>query len=119
MIAYTAIRAAHRRLLEGKIAARPAAYRFRTFNGSVLLSEPAKAREMKLAGYNLGFTAQVMIALPLGEKPPEPEKELIDVQDLSGATHTYAIASVTPLDGTDCYTLALRARNAKPTRPAA
>lgn len=111
-------REAERRLILAKIAATPSPARFRRSSFSVLFAEPAKAREMKLAGYGASYTGQVTVALPLGEKPPESEKDTIDVQDYSGATHTYTVATVTPLLGRGCYQLGLRARTAKQARTA-
>lgn len=119
MIPLTTRRLAERRLLVAKIAATPSPARFRALAFDVLLSEPAKAREMKLAGYQTDFRGEARVVLPLGSKPPEPEKEWIEIADYSGVTHRYDLSIVTPLLGQDCYTLALRARNTKPTRGAA
>ena len=119
MIPLLTRRTAERRLLLAKIAATPSPARVRAHALDVLFSEPAKAREMKLAGYGASFTAEARIALPPGEKPPESEKDSIDIQDFSGQTHSYTLTTVTPLLGLDCYTLGLRPRSTTQTRSAA
>lgn len=118
MISLLTRRTAERRLVVAKIAATPSAARFRKLALDVLFGEPAKAREMKLAGYGAAYTAEATLALPLGTAPPESEKDTIDVQDFSGQTHTYTVATVKPLLALDCYTLGVRARTARTTRSA-
>jgi hypothetical protein len=120
MIPLSQQRAADRRRIEGLIAAQPAAARFRTLALQVrLLGEPEKTRALRAGGFDLAYTAQVLLALPPGTPPPEPERDLIDVEDFSGRTQTYALASSTALLGEGCFRLGLRVRNARPARGAA
>lgn len=113
-------RQAERRRIEALIAATPSPARFRQRTLEVCLADPTKARTLALGGFNAGYSAEIWLVLPVEDaKPPESEKETIEVQDMSGQTHTYTVAMVTPLLGTGCFKLALRARSARQSpRPA-
>lgn len=112
-------RMAERRLIEAKIAATPSPTRFRTHALNVLLFDPAKSRELKIGGFGANWSGDCYIALPLSDtKPPESEKEIIEIQDWSGVTHGYTVTVVTPLLALNCYRLSLRPRSMKPQRSA-
>lgn len=119
MIPFAAKRAAERIRLEALIASDPSPARFRTHSLNVLALESAKARELKIGGFGADWSGDCYVALPLSDqKPPESEKEDIEVTDYSGQTHRYRVRTVTPLKGLNCYRLALRPLSAKPvTRP--
>lgn len=120
MIPLAAQRSADRRRVLGLIAAQPAPARFRSLALEVrLLDEPEKTRALRAGGFDLGYTAQALMALPPATPPPEAERDFLDVQDFTGRTQSYTVASARALLGDGCYRLTLRVRNSRPARSAA
>lgn len=117
-IPYDRVRAAKRRVIEAQIAARPAALRFRDRALTCLNTSTTKTRAMELGGFTANYTTTILVALPLGSPPPQPEKEYLDLTDRSGETRAFTISGVEPDEGLDCYTLFLRVRQTRPTRSA-
>jgi hypothetical protein len=119
MIPLAQQRLADRRRIVALIAAQPSAARFRALSLQVrLLGEPEKLRTMRAGGFDLGYTTQCVIALPVESPPPEPEKDLIDIEDFTGRTQSYMVATATAQLGLGCHRLTLRVRNTRPTRSA-
>src|SRR4051812_25871337 len=119
MIPIAAIRAAHRRDTEARIAGFPSACRY-TQTGStvsyvlpVRTSEPSKTRTLRLGGFAVVIDLEAEIALPLTAARPEPEKERIQIEDLGGQWWTYVISGAKPLKGTNCYLLELRSERSR------
>lgn len=123
MIPYSQVRAAKRRQVEGMIAATPSGARLMRSSanggGSLVLTvrtgEPKKFREMRMGGFDPKTELEALVALPLGAKKPDPEKEFIAIEDLSGDWKNYSLTSVTALEGTSCFILGLASRNTAPT----
>ncbi len=114
MIPLDTRRAAERKVVEAKINATPSPARFRTHALPVLMFDPVKARELRIAGFGADWSGDCYLALPLTDrKPPESEKEIVEVQDWSGQTHIYTVKTVQPLLADNCYRLSLRPRSAR------
>jgi hypothetical protein len=117
MIPQSAKRTAARTMLVATIASQPSPARFREQSLAVFASEPQKSREFRVAGMDPKVELEAHIALPLGAKRPEAEKEPIVITDLSGETITYRITVVTPLQGFDCYKFGLKSTREAGARP--
>jgi hypothetical protein len=115
MIPLATQRAAHRQATINRIAAWPAAARFRGIPDlQVFASAPRKMRDVRAAGAWALTDLEAEIALPLDQKRPEPEQEIIEIVDQSGDYVAYTVSIVEALRGERCFKLGLRARASKP-----
>lgn len=123
MISLDSQRDAWRNQLKNWISGLPSGARFTRADKSVLTlsvrtSEPAKVREMKLAGFNSAVSMECHLVLPITEAQPEASVEFIEIEDFAGKYLRYDILTVALLRGRGCYRLGLRSRSSKPTQAA-
>lgn len=117
---FDARRRADRLRWQAQVRARPMPAKFRGKSILVrLLSEPAKLLTARAGGFTPNYAAEIILVLPDGDSSAVKSTETIDLRDLSGATQTYNLTTVTALEGYGCYRLGLSVRMAKPTALAA